>query len=50
MDLFQDCTIITVAHRVISIAHYDQIIVMDKGEIVEKGIPFDLLTKNKNDT
>ncbi len=40
---FKNNTIITIAHRLNTIADYDKIIVMDKGRIVEKGRPFELL-------
>lgn len=37
---FAQQTIITIAHRLNTIADYDKVIVMDKGEIVEMGVPF----------
>jgi len=37
---FRDYTIITIAHRLNTIADYDTVIVMDKGRIVEIGAPF----------
>lgn len=40
---FKNNTIITIAHRLNTVADYDKIIVMDKGRIVEKGRPFELL-------
>jgi ATP-binding cassette subfamily C (CFTR/MRP) protein 4 len=40
---FKDYTIITIAHRLNTIADYDTVIVMDKGHIVEMGVPFLLL-------
>ena len=36
---FENTTIITVAHRLNTIADYDRVIVMNKGEIVEMGVP-----------
>lgn len=47
-DLIQNCiktqfintTVITIAHRLNTIADYDKIIVMDKGTIVEYGAPY----------
>lgn len=42
-ELFQDCTILTVAHRMNFILSCDMVIVMDKGEIVEFDEPEVLL-------
>ncbi len=42
---FNEATIITIAHRLNTIADYDKIIVMDKGRIVEIGLPDELLLK-----
>lgn len=44
-SLFRDCTIITVAHRVNSVADYDKVIAMDGGRIVECDSPNALLAK-----
>jgi ABC-type multidrug transport system fused ATPase/permease subunit len=43
---FNKCIIITIAHRLNTVADYDRVVVMDKGTIVEEGIPFELLKKN----
>jgi ATP-binding cassette, subfamily C (CFTR/MRP), member 4 len=40
---FKNSTVITVAHRLKTIADYNKIIVMEKGSILEQGEPFDLL-------
>lgn len=40
---FKETTIITIAHRLITIVDYDRIIVMRGGRIVEKGAPFELI-------
>ena len=37
---FKDTTIITIAHRLNTIADYDNIIVMQRGRIVEMGSPY----------
>eukprot|EP00178_Gracilaria_changii_P020875 TRINITY_DN6127_c0_g1_i1.p1 TRINITY_DN6127_c0_g1~~TRINITY_DN6127_c0_g1_i1.p1 ORF type:complete len:103 (-),score=2.84 TRINITY_DN6127_c0_g1_i1:110-418(-) len=40
---FNDVTVITIAHRLNTIADYDKVIVMDRGRIVQIGHPFNLL-------
>ena len=37
---FADTTIITIAHRLNTIADYDKVVVMDKGTVVEVGTPY----------
>ncbi|EAR83228.1 ABC transporter C family protein (macronuclear) [Tetrahymena thermophila SB210] len=44
-EKFTDSTVITVAHRLNTIADYDNIIVMDKGAVIESGAPYELLCK-----
>ena len=39
-EKFKDTTVITIAHRLNTIADYDKVIVMRKGEIVEIGSPW----------
>lgn len=41
-----DCTILCIAHRLNTIADYDNIVVLNKGEIAEIGTGYDLLCKN----
>mmetsp|Transcript_18687 Transcript_18687/g.53532 ORF Transcript_18687/g.53532 Transcript_18687/m.53532 type:complete len:1121 (-) Transcript_18687:563-3925(-) len=41
---FRDCTLLTIAHRLQTIADYDKVVVMDAGRVVEVGAPYDLLT------
>jgi ATP-binding cassette subfamily C (CFTR/MRP) protein 4 len=36
---FKQCTIITIAHRLNTIADYDKIIVMHRGKVMEVGAP-----------
>ncbi|XP_049760894.1 multidrug resistance-associated protein 1 isoform X2 [Elephas maximus indicus] len=40
---FDDCTVLTIAHRLNTIMDYTRVIVLDKGEIRECGPPSDLL-------
>ncbi|KAL4438299.1 hypothetical protein ABPG74_009722 [Tetrahymena malaccensis] len=47
---FSDYTIITIAHRLNSIADYDKVIVMDDGQVAEYGSPFGLLANSTNDS
>ena len=44
-EKFKDTTVITIAHRLNTIADYDAIIVMQKGRIIEQGSPYELLQK-----
>jgi ABC-type multidrug transport system fused ATPase/permease subunit len=37
---FKEATVITIAHRINTIADYDKVIVMDKGRILEIGPPY----------
>ena len=42
-EKFVDTTVITIAHRLNTIADYDSVIVMKQGEIVEQGAPWELI-------
>jgi len=48
-ETFPECTIFTIAHRIVTIAHYDKVLVLDKGELAEFDVPFLLLVKNISD-
>ena len=41
-----DATVILIAHRITTIMHADQILVMDKGSILERGTHEELLAMN----
>lgn len=41
-------TIITIAHRLQTIVDYDKVLVLDKGEVVEYGHPYELLKKGES--
>jgi ABC-type multidrug transport system fused ATPase/permease subunit len=40
-------TTITIAHRLQTIIDYDKVLVLDKGEVVEFGSPWDLVKQEK---
>ncbi|KAK3100459.1 hypothetical protein FSP39_020430 [Pinctada imbricata] len=43
-DSFADCTVLTIAHRLNTVLHCDQIIILDAGQVMETGSPQDLLS------
>jgi ABC-type multidrug transport system fused ATPase/permease subunit len=45
-ERFADTTVITIAHRLNTVADYDQIIVMQRGKIMECGSPHELIQRN----
>ena len=42
---FKDATVVTIAHRLSTLADYDRILVVEKGRIAEEGSPYELLLK-----
>ena len=44
-EKFKETTVITIAHRLNTIADYDKIFVMEKGSVAEMGAPFELIEK-----
>lgn len=45
-DEFSEATIIVVAHRLLTVADFDALLVMSNGEMAESGSPIELLNKN----
>lgn len=45
LDEFQDYTILTVSHRLESIMHFDRVVVISNGRIIEQGVPKDLVLR-----
>ncbi|KAL4941343.1 hypothetical protein BDV06DRAFT_223239 [Aspergillus oleicola] len=45
-EKFSSHTILTVAHKLESILDYDKVIVLDEGNIIETGVPYDLLLED----
>ena len=45
---FSDSTLITIAHRIHTILHYDRILVIDQGNIAEFDSPQNLLNKENS--
>ncbi|CAG8651559.1 27572_t:CDS:10, partial [Gigaspora margarita] len=45
-DVFKNSTVITIAHRLRTVADYDRILVMDDGNVVEFDIPYLLMQKS----
>ncbi len=44
-DRFKDTTVITISHRLNTIANYDKVLVMHAGRVEEEGSPFELQEK-----
>ncbi|CAD8159179.1 unnamed protein product [Paramecium octaurelia] len=47
---FTDCTLITIAHRLNTIADYDKVMVVSEGQVIEFDTPFNLLANSNNST
>lgn len=45
-NLMKDKTVLLIAHRLTSIAHADEILVLEKGKVVERGTQSDLLSND----
>lgn len=46
-DKFKNCTVLTIAHRLNTVMDSDKVLVMDAGQAVEFGTPYELLTKSE---
>ena len=44
-ERFKTTTVITIAHRLDTIADYDKVVVMSEGRVVEEGAPWELIEK-----
>lgn len=45
---FKECTVLTIAHRLNTIMDSDKVLVMDAGQMVEFGSPYELLTNGES--
>jgi len=43
---FQGCTILAVEHNLATLRDYDRVVVLDQGEVVEVGVPEELLRES----
>jgi len=49
MEKFKDCTVLTIAHRLITIANYDKVVVVNNGSVTEYNTPYSLLVDRIGD-
>ncbi len=49
MRKFKECTVLTIAHRLVTIANYDKVVVMDNGRVAEYDSPYKLLVEHIGD-
>lgn len=47
-DELKDCTVLTIAHRMTNIMHYDKVLVLDKGRLVEFDKPEVLISQKES--
>ncbi|KAL6239814.1 hypothetical protein BDW75DRAFT_197446 [Aspergillus navahoensis] len=47
-EKFSSHTVLTVAHKLESILDYDKVIVLEDGQIIEAGVPYDLLAQGSS--
>ncbi|KAL3488090.1 P-loop containing nucleoside triphosphate hydrolase protein [Aspergillus germanicus] len=45
-EKFSSHTVLTVAHKLESILDYDKVVVLEEGQIIETGVPYDLLSQD----
>lgn len=45
-EMFADCTVLTIAHRLNTVMDSDRVLVMDAGRVVEFAAPYELITGN----
>ena len=44
---FEQCTVLTIAHRLDTIIDYDRVLVLDKGEMMQFDTPHNLINKSE---